>query len=384
MALDFPGSPTNGQQYTHPTSGIIWVWDGTKWVSGTVGAAYAPVVSPVFQGNPQAPNPPAGDADTSVATTSFVAAAVAGTQGNVGRNLIHNSMFNVAQRGAGPWTVGGWTADRWMMGFSLDTGTTSISAMSDAARTAIGDEAARSYYAFTFTGNADASSFTVLAQPIEDVRRLAGKTITLSFWAISSAGQKFGCCFDQFFGGGGSPSASVQGAGQSVTLGTSWQRFSMTFAIPSVAGKTIGTAGNDSLWMNFWFSAGSASNTRSGNIGVQSGTINIWGVQLEIGSVATPLEKPDPQVDLANCQRFYQTGQVYQASYGLAGAGFQMSRAFPVPMRAAPSVVVLSQTNSNINGFAIAADQQTLWNGGTAGGTANVQLTFTYSASADL
>ena len=43
------------------------------------------------------------------------------------------------------------------------------------------------------------------------------------------------------------------------------------------------------------------------NVGVQSGSIAIWGVQLEIGSVATPLEKPDPQQDLAKCQRFYQT-----------------------------------------------------------------------------
>ncbi len=35
MPLDFPNNPTTNQQYTHPTSGIIWVWDGSKWVSGT-------------------------------------------------------------------------------------------------------------------------------------------------------------------------------------------------------------------------------------------------------------------------------------------------------------------------------------------------------------
>lgn len=40
-------------------------------------AAKAPLADPVFTGNPQAPTPAPGDADTSVATTAFVAAAAA-------------------------------------------------------------------------------------------------------------------------------------------------------------------------------------------------------------------------------------------------------------------------------------------------------------------
>jgi len=39
-------------------------------------AATAPLASPVFTGNPQAPTPSPGDADTSIATTAFVAAAL--------------------------------------------------------------------------------------------------------------------------------------------------------------------------------------------------------------------------------------------------------------------------------------------------------------------
>lgn len=35
MALDFPNSPTNGQVYT--AIGLSWVWDGTKWITGTTG-----------------------------------------------------------------------------------------------------------------------------------------------------------------------------------------------------------------------------------------------------------------------------------------------------------------------------------------------------------
>jgi hypothetical protein len=38
---------------------------------------FAPIASPVFTGDPQAPTPTAGDSDTSIATTAFVANAVA-------------------------------------------------------------------------------------------------------------------------------------------------------------------------------------------------------------------------------------------------------------------------------------------------------------------
>jgi hypothetical protein len=34
-SLDFPNSPTGGQVYT--AAGLSWVWDGTKWVTGTSG-----------------------------------------------------------------------------------------------------------------------------------------------------------------------------------------------------------------------------------------------------------------------------------------------------------------------------------------------------------
>ena len=77
--------------------------DITDW--NTVPAPYAPLASPVFTGDPQAPTAPWVTAIQSVATTAFVQAAVAPVLHNVGRNLIHNPLFNIAQRGAGPFTV---------------------------------------------------------------------------------------------------------------------------------------------------------------------------------------------------------------------------------------------------------------------------------------
>ncbi|HEY2419121.1 MAG TPA: hypothetical protein VGH84_14450, partial [Steroidobacteraceae bacterium] len=104
---------------------------------------YALLASPAFGGNPTAPTPTAGDNDTSIATTAFVSAAVGTALHNVGRNLIHNPLFNVAQRGAGPWTTAGiWTLDRWFIYPIGSAQSVTQQIVTDADRAAIGDEAA--------------------------------------------------------------------------------------------------------------------------------------------------------------------------------------------------------------------------------------------------
>jgi hypothetical protein len=274
--------------------------------------------------------------DTSRASVASVAAAGAAAANNVGRNILHNGAFAIAQRGVGPFTTNGYTVDRWWSNGNTDTKSITQGAILDAGRAAIGEESAAFYIGNTFTGNAAAGAYTAISQPIENARRLAGKTVTVSFWAVAASGTpKLGVSIDQYFGSGGSPSAQVNGVGQSVTLSTTWTRYSLTFTIASMSGKTLGTANDHATFCNLWYSSGSTNATRSGTVGVQAATINIWGVQLEIGSVATPLEKPDPQQDLANCQRFYWTALVYVAP-AADGSGTQLI--YPTTMRAAPAI----------------------------------------------
>jgi hypothetical protein len=115
MALDFPGSPSNGQQYVGP-GGVTWVYDlpGTKWVAATLaGGVFAPLVSPALQGNPTSVTPSPGDADTSVATTAFVAATVPNT------NFADNAGFAQNQRTyvtATALAAGIYGHDRWKAG----------------------------------------------------------------------------------------------------------------------------------------------------------------------------------------------------------------------------------------------------------------------------
>jgi hypothetical protein len=339
----------------------------------------APLASPTFTGTPAAPTPTTGDSTTRIATTAFVQAqmvasgagvstwntragavtlqqadvAAVGVLHDDGRNLVHNALFNVAQRGTGPWTTIAYTLDRWLLVVSSDTASFSRTANTTPIS---GDEAATWVAGMTFTGTATASAVTRLAQPIEDVRRLSAKTVTISFYALCSASQKLGVSIDQYFGTGGSPSATVQGTGQAVTLTTSWARYSLTFAVPSISAKTLGTNNDHATYLNFWYSSGATNNGFAGGIGVQSGTVLMWGIQLEIGSVATPLDYGgSPQQQLAACQRFYQTGWSYWSGYGAASAGIGYNLLFPVTMRAAPTVSYLgTPAGSNASGLAAA------------------------------
>ena len=320
---------------------------------GSPGAGFAPLVSPAFTGDPTTPTASPGDNDTSIASTAFVHGEVATAQAaltpsynNMGRNLLHNSKFNIAQRGLGPFTANGvYTLDRWFVITTLDTISYTGVAATDSARTQIGDEAAVWTLQNTFTGNAGATAFNLLSQRIENVRRLGGKTVTLSFWANASAPIKLGFNVSQSFGTGGSPSTGVRAltTGNQVTVGTTWARYSTTIALPSTIGKTLGTNGNDYTAIEIYFSSGANNNQLAGNVGVQSGTVSLWGMQLEVSSVMTQFEQIDQAADWQNCQRFYTTLIVFAIGYnGGAGGNIYGTYALPVVMRSTPPNVVLS------------------------------------------
>jgi hypothetical protein len=309
---------------------------------------------------------------------------------NVGRNLIHNGLFTISQRGVGAWSTNGiYTFDRWQLDVSGGTLQIAEAAANDANRVQIGDEAVRFFLNATTTGGGGATDYAQVSQPIEDVRRLAGKTVTVSFYANSSlASPKIGVVFLQNFGTGGSPSAGVATLGQSVTLSSSagtFARYSLTFAIPSVAGKTLGTNNNDCTTMAFWFSAGSSNATGSGGVPVQAGVFNLWGVQCEVGTVATPLEKLDPVLQLQQCQRFFCTSSLLLNTYDLAGSAGAIWIPFPTPMRAPPATVTptfTTQTNTVGSVVGISALGFQLFS--TLIATGNSSLIGSFTASADL
>jgi hypothetical protein len=123
-------------------------------------------------------------------------------------------------------------------------------------------------------------------------------------------------------------------------LTTSWQRFTYTFTLPSISGKTIGTG---SCLIFYIRNGGTASGAN----------LDIWGAQLEAGSVATAFQTATGtlQGELSACQRYYEMHD-YSATNSevlLMGA-FNTSTCFArytwfVPKRIAPTITIGAASN---------------------------------------
>ncbi len=174
-----------------------------------------------------------------------------------------------------------------------------------------------------------------LWQKVEDVRTFAGQTVTLSFWAKASTTTNLKPMIAQNFGSGGS--STVFSTPTTISLTTSWTRYSYTVTLASISGKTIGTS---SFLQAILYNDSSIST---------SVTIDVWGVQLEAGSVATPFSTATGtlQGELAACQRYYyRQSAAGNSNYMNMGTGFAdgtTSARFvincPVQMRVYPTTL---------------------------------------------
>jgi hypothetical protein len=267
-------------------------------------------------------------------------------------NAIINGAFDIWQRGTSFTSSFVYTADRWLPYFTGTsvTGTYTRQTFTPNELNVAGFGEEEFYFQAAVASGSDAATQNVVFQKIEDVRTFAGQTMTMSFWAKASSGTpKIGAGFRQDFGSGGS--SGVDGTGQSATISTSWARYSFTFSVPSISGKTIGTS--SFLAANIWLSAGSSNATASGSVGLQSATFQIWGVQVESGSTATPFRRNanSLQGELAACQRYYYRSTASTPSpYGVftnafgANSTTQVFTAtrLPVTMRVIPTSVDFS------------------------------------------
>jgi hypothetical protein len=285
--------------------------------------------------------------ETLVADSSTSTGLRYGANFAAGKNKIINGDFTINQRAFSSTAVGAvYTFDRWKVFLSLSTGSATYSAQTFTAGAApVAGYEARNFLRCITSGvtSANSASYTFLTQYIEDVRSFANQTVTVSFWAKAASGTpKVAVELGQFFGSGGSPSATVNTYGGQATLSTSWARYSVTVAVPSISGKTIGTDANSSaLLTSFWLSAGADFNSRTGSLGQQDNTFDIWGVQVEAGSVATAFQTATGTIqgELAACQRYYwrfggdsNYQQFYQGTFSsTTNARVQIYN--PVPMR---------------------------------------------------
>jgi hypothetical protein len=263
-----------------------------------------------------------------------------------GKNAVINGGMDIWQRGtsvsipANSSYVSSYSADRW------DTATASNQALT-ISRQSTNDTTnlPNIQYCLRYQRNSGQTGTATLyfSQSFETVNSIpfAGKTATLSFYAragsnFSASGSAFsvalvsGTGTDQNINGGYTGSATP--ASNTVTLTTTWQRFSIT--------GTVATNANE-ICLLF-------SHTPTGTAGTND-YYEITGVQLEIGAIPTPFSRCGTtlQGELALCQRYYwransSEGGVYSPiCYGWSKTTttFEGQITFPVKMRVSPTSI---------------------------------------------
>jgi hypothetical protein len=305
----------------------------------------------------QAPSVAGSNTITLPATTQTLA-----TQNSLGvRNLIINGDMRIAQRGTsstGLTTSGYNTVDRWTSrigsaGTWTETQDTNVPS---------GQGFSNSFKLQCTTANASLSAGALMilqyrleGQNLQHLKKGTSnaESVTLSFWIKSN---KTGTYVVDLY-----DTDNTRTISKSYTIDTAdtWEKKTLTYE-----GDTTGTLDNDnsrSMDINMWLAAGSdySSGTLStswkaavqtdrvvGQVNLADSTsnyINITGVQLEVGTEATPFEHRPYDMELARCQRYYQLHDGMIAANGNESVQLYPTISFQTAMRATPSV---SQTGT--------------------------------------
>lgn len=296
-------------------------------------------------------------------------------------NLLLNGGFTLWQRGTSHSTVGYGSADRWRLAL-VGTAVTMSRQAFTAGQTNVPGEP-RYYMRCDVTSVAGAANYAFVTQRVEDVRSAAGQTVSVSFYAKADAPKNIAVVLTQFFGSSGSTQVSLPA--QTVSLTDTWQRFELSFDLPSLAGKTIsGTSPADFLQLEFWLDAGTDWNTRTDALGQQSGTFDFSQVKLELGANASAFVARLAGEELALCQRFYQTGFIQTVEYvNAAGSACFESIGLPVTLRASPALNGTYTYTANATGGALGAislSQLRFSVNSIAAGIVNASVAFTADA----
>ena len=292
-----------------------------------------------------------------------------------GKNAVINGGMDIWQRGTSFASTGGsYTADRWWSAAS-GSGSTTFSRQSP------GSTLPQFQYCIRSQRNSGSAELTSqqIGYTLEtaDSLRFAGQTITVSFYARAGANYSaasgvlyfllsYGTGTDQrLLGAGFTGSTNILFQGP--VISTSWQRISYSIAIPSTATE-----------IGFYWQANVAGTALAADY------YEVTGVQLEVGSVATPFSRAAESManELAACQRYY-----YRTSQNTAYTTFTGSTAatsttnaynlpiwLPVQMRVAPTSVDFS-TLRVTDGYVAANNVSNVTIDGNSANIVNVDIT---------
>ena len=279
----------------------------------------------------------AGTLATDSVTTTKIPAALENTFVSGRKNLFINGGFDVWQRGTSLAGATSYLADRW---YNSTTETQTRQTFT------VGQTDVPHNPTYYHRGSSGSTEWYGLKQKVENVAITAGREVTLSYWAKGSSAFTNAPYRGQNFGSGGS--SEVNAALSTASITTSWARYTHTFTLPSISGKTVG-----------------ASNYMQINLvraNVNNITIDLANCQLEFGDTATDFEQRSYGEELALCERYYETSMTHgdlsqyqgqQPVAGLASATYGATassaggRQFRTWKRATPTVTIYHQDGTS-------------------------------------
>ena len=312
------------------------------------------------------------------------------------RNIIINGAMRVNQRATSSTTSGMQTVDRFLCQFG-GTDEALTQAQGSIGTSDIGPFEEGFIKSFKITnGNqtsgAGAADYVEIYTALEDQDisssgwnyKSSSSYITISFWVKSSVAQKFpGFLYTNQAGAGDSFMYSYQidnGSGGNLSANT-WTK--ITHSIPgnsslsfnndntrglSVAifpfnGTDTSTSDHtDGAWAA-WSTSNKIKDMTSTWYTTNDATFEITGVQLEVGSVATPFEHRNFADDTQLCRRYFQVNGATSGDHMMWGWGraegnsARVAIPVPVPMRAAPTVAATANRSFKYDGTAVQSTQ---------------------------
>jgi len=263
------------------------------------------------------------------------------------RNKVINGQMTVWQRGTS--TSNGFCADRWrgITGAGATNTFSRVELIPANQQTIPGNPR----YALSWARGTAGTAPSFLRQSIEGVRTLANETVTLTAWIQATATTEIGLDYTQSFGDGGSASSDVFTVHPDVnTITTGYAKYSWTFTIPSIVGKTI-DGDDDNFSFRFRW-ADDAPNPTT--------TVRITNVSL----VENQAEQEILEVDEENLHRIddlewnlclrYYAGNVLAAGSGYASGASEddacyISVNLATVMRKTPTLTYNRSGSTNVN-----------------------------------
>lgn len=264
---------------------------------------------------------------------------------DVGQNILHNSSFNVWQRGEPINSINAdntYIADRWYV---------KRSGLLDVSKATTTPLSGFSHY-LKLENKTDGNFGISVLQAVETINTLphVGGELTLSFFARANAdttaSKNLYAKILYSTSANTKPTTSLGSVDFALAYG-SWTQCIITETIPSNA-QTVG------------IEIGSAPPGLNG-LAINDG-LHIAGVKLEPGPVATTFEHRDYGTDLAECQRYFQRWY-HPPLTGVVNGTTSMSRMhmpLPVPLRATPTSTTLNGTLNVWNGSGVGTLSNTI------------------------